>query len=187
MTSDICIIGGAAMGSALALFLKQLDPGVQVLVIEPDPSYERASSARSASSIRQQFSSALNIQMSQFGLRYITDAAQLLAVPQQAPPDLQFCKSGYLFLATAGGRPTLAKNIALQSSLGAEVISLEPSALAQRMPWLCTDGISLASLGLSGEGWFDGYSFTQALRSKAASLGVQYIKAAWLISRSIAV
>jgi glycine/D-amino acid oxidase-like deaminating enzyme len=37
------------------------------------------------------------------------------------------------------------------------------------------DGIAVASLGLSGEGWFDGYAVLQAFRRKAVSLGVQFV------------
>ena len=46
------IIGGGVMGAATACFLAR-DHAAQVTVLEPDPTYRRASSALSASSIRQ--------------------------------------------------------------------------------------------------------------------------------------
>lgn len=51
-TCDVAIIGGGAIGSAIATFLLG-DPafGGSVVVLERDPSYARASSALSASSI----------------------------------------------------------------------------------------------------------------------------------------
>jgi NADPH-dependent 2,4-dienoyl-CoA reductase/sulfur reductase-like enzyme len=50
----VVVIGGGVMGSALAYWLTRLEPSVSVTVIERDPSYEHASSALSAASIRQQ-------------------------------------------------------------------------------------------------------------------------------------
>ena len=51
--APIAIIGGGAIGSAIAYFLTQMAPEQPVVVVERDPSYARASSALSASSIRQ--------------------------------------------------------------------------------------------------------------------------------------
>ena len=77
----VVIIGGGAVGSATALFLRRLGgTGVDVRVIEPDPNLTLASSARSASSIRQQFSNAINIRMSRFGLDVITHADEWLSL-----------------------------------------------------------------------------------------------------------
>ena len=68
MSQTIVILGGGAMGSATAYFLTR-DPAFtgKVIVLERDPSYKQASSALSASSIRQQFSTPLNIALSRFG------------------------------------------------------------------------------------------------------------------------
>lgn len=156
----ICIIGAGAVGSATALFLMRLGGcDVQVQLVERDPTYARASSALSASSIRQQFSNAINIRMSQFGLQWVKAF------------EVGFVESGYLFLASQAGAPVLRENHAAQRGLDAPVELLEPDALAQRLPWLNTQGIALASLGLRGEGWFDGYAFTQALKREALRLG----------------
>ena len=45
----IVIIGGGVIGSAIAYFLTLQQPGCNVVVVERDPSYARASSALSAS------------------------------------------------------------------------------------------------------------------------------------------
>ena len=62
--ADVVIIGGGVMGSSIAYHLKS-DPHFigSVAVIERDPTYARASSALSASLIRQQFSTPLNIHL----------------------------------------------------------------------------------------------------------------------------
>jgi glycine/D-amino acid oxidase-like deaminating enzyme len=163
----VCVIGGGAIGSAVAMFLGLLGEGrVQVEVVERDPTYSRASSALSASSIRQQFSNAINVAMSRFGLEWVRRF------------DVGFVESGYLFLAaTEGGAQVLRKSHAVQRQLDAPVTLLEREALQERMPWLNTDDVQLASLGLHGEGWFDGYAFTQALKQEAQRLGARYRRA----------
>ena len=71
---QVVIIGGGVIGSAIASFLLR-DPafGGTVTVIERDPTYARASSALSASSIRQQFSTPVNIAIGQFGIEFMRD------------------------------------------------------------------------------------------------------------------
>lgn len=174
--APIAIIGGGAIGSAIAYFLTQQRPDCQVTVIERDPSYARASSALSASSIRQQFSSPINIAISQFGIEFLRDIGARLQVHGE-PPDIGLVEAGYLYLASPAGEAVLRDNHAVQRSMGADVALLTPDALRERFPWLCTDGVTLGSLGLSAEGWFDGYSLLQALRRKAQAQGVRYVQA----------
>jgi FAD-dependent oxidoreductase domain-containing protein 1 len=45
--------------------------GGSITVVERDPTYAQASSALSASSIRQQFSQPVNIAVSQFGIEFL--------------------------------------------------------------------------------------------------------------------
>lgn len=171
---DVIIIGGAVTGSSVAYHLAA-DPdfGGSVLVLEKDPSYRVCASALSAASIRQQFSSAVNIRISLHGIAFLRDVGQHLAVDAEAL-DIGLREDGYLFLASGAGLELLRRNQALQSSLGADILLLEPDALLRRFPWLCTDGLAAGCWGRSGEGWFDGYALMQAFRRKAISLGVQY-------------
>ncbi|MCC7285870.1 MAG: FAD-binding oxidoreductase, partial [Burkholderiaceae bacterium] len=167
----IAIIGGGALGSACALFLRRLDAGVAVDVIEPDPGLRLASSARSAASIRQQFSTEVNVKLSRFGLELLRNPDEWLAVDGDAV-DLGFVESGYLFIATGeAGAQALRDSNAVQRAAGAAVSLLSPRELAQRVPWLRHDDVQLASLGERGEGWFDGYAFARALARKARASG----------------
>ena len=172
---NIVIIGGGAIGSAIAYFILG-DPAFRgdVTVVERDPAYARASSTLSASSIRQQFSTAINIELSSFGIEFLRRARELLATDGEAP-EVGLRESGYLFLATGQGRAILEENFRLQRSLGADVVLLDPESLRERFGWLSTEGIAMGSLGVSGEGWFDGYGLLQALRRKARSLGATYL------------
>ena len=176
MTMRVVIAGGGAVGSAVALYLKQLGgAAVDVTVVEPDPGLTRSSSALSAGSIRQQFSTPINVRMSQFGHELIANAQQALGV-QGTAVDIAFVPSGYLFVATGDGSG-LAQNHALQSGLGAQIRLLTPGALAARFAWLHTGDVTLATLGEAGEGWFDGYAFARALAAKARSLGARWVRA----------
>jgi len=172
---EVVIIGGGAVGSAIACFVLG-DPGFTgtVKVIERDPTYTRASSALSASSIRQQFSTPINVELSRFGIGFLRRIGEELAVDGERP-DVGLREQGYLFLASQAGATVLIENHRLQTSMGADVVLLEPDALRAHYPWLSTGGVALGSLGLTGEGWFDGYGLLQALRRKARSRGAQYL------------
>jgi FAD-dependent oxidoreductase domain-containing protein 1 len=173
----VVIVGGGAIGSAIAYFIlaDQAFRG-SVTVVERDPTYARASSALSASSIRQQFSTAINVAVGLAGIAFLREAHRLLAVDGDAPA-LGLVEPGYLFLATPAGREVLEANHAVQRACGADVALLDPAALRARFPWLSTEGVAAGSLGLAGEGWFDGYSLLQAFRRKARALGARYLAA----------
>lgn len=174
---QIVITGGGAIGAAIAYFLAQhYGAQWQITVLERDPAYTCASSALSASSIRQQFSQPLNMAMSAFGWDFLSNATQTLATPQHSV-DLQLCERGYLYLASAAGADTLRRLHARQTAHGAQVSLLTPETLQQRFPWLATADLALASLGMAREGWFDGYALLMALRNKARALGVRFVQA----------
>ncbi|WP_250515001.1 FAD-binding oxidoreductase [Caballeronia sp. INDeC2] len=174
MTSSVVIAGGGVIGSSVAYFLRASDPTVQVTVIERDPTYARSSSALSAASIRQQFSTPLSVRMSLFGIEFLRSIGERLEVNGERP-SIDLHEGGYLFLATAAGVATLGENHALQRALGADISLLDPAQLRARFPWLNTDDLAAGTFGESGEGWFDGYGLVRALRRKAQSLGARYV------------
>ena len=169
---DVVIVGGAAHGASAAYHLAA-DPGFsgRIVLIERDPTFARAATALSAGGIRQQFSTPVNISLSLYGIDFLRRAGDLLAVDGERP-DIGLVEGGYLFLATPAGLDTLRRNHATQVRLGADIAFLEPDALAARFPWLATGDLAAGCLGVSGEGWLDGYGLAQALRRKAKALGV---------------
>jgi len=174
---DVVVAGGAAVGGSVAYHLAA-DPAFKgsVLVLEPDPTYARAASALSAASIRQQFSSAVNIRISLFGIGFLRAVGETLAVDGERP-EIGLHEGGYLFLATPAGAPILAANHALQTALGADIAHFDPAGLKRQFPWLAVDDLAAGCWGRTGEGWFDGYGLLQAFRRKARSLGATYRKA----------
>ena len=171
---DVVIAGGAAMGSSTAYHLAgQASFTGKVLVVEKDPTYAKAASALSLSSVRQQFSSPVNIRVGLYGVDFLKRAAELLAVDGEAP-DLPLRENGYLYLATEAGASILRDNHVTQTREGADILLLEPAEAARRFPFVNVEDVALAAWGRRGEGWFDGYALTQAYRRKARSLGVAY-------------
>lgn len=166
------------MGSALAYWLTRLEPTASVVVIERDPGYATASSALSAASIRQQFTTPVNIRISQSSIEFLRASGELLAV-DDLKPDIGLTEAGYLYLANDGlGLESLRQAHAIQTQHGAEVALLTPAELAVRFPWLATADVVAGSLGLRGEGWFDGYLLLTALARKARSQGARFVRGA---------
>jgi FAD-dependent oxidoreductase domain-containing protein 1 len=171
---DVVIAGGAVMGSSVAYHLLA-DPafGGRVLVVERDPTYRRSASALSAASIRQQFSTAVNIRISLHGIAFLRGVGEHLAVDGERP-DIGLKEGGYLYLAGAAGAAMLAENQALQRAEGADIVLMSAADLARRFPWLRADDLACGTWGRSGEGWFDGWALLQAFRRKARALGADY-------------
>ena len=176
MSNHVVVIGGGIMGSALAYWLTRPGTDANVTVVERDPSYEFSSSALSAASIRQQFSTASNIRISQASFAFLRRAAQELKVGEERP-SIDLCEGGYLYLAAAHGAAAMRRAHELQKSQGADVALLDRAELASTFPWLNISDLSLGSLGLSGEGWFDGYALLSAFARKARQQGARYLKA----------
>jgi len=74
---DVVIVGGAIYGSATAWFLSDNpDFNGSVLVVERDPSYENSSTMHTNSCMRQQFSTELNVRVSQFAAEFVKNFRQ---------------------------------------------------------------------------------------------------------------
>ena len=175
MQARVVIVGGGVMGAAAACFLAR-DHGLRATVLERDPAYRRASSALSASSIRQQFTQPINIALSRWSLDFLRRVGDELEVDGERPA-LGLVEPGYLYLATPAGAATLRANPAVQRAHGAAVALLDADATRQRFPWLAVDDLAAAALGLAGEGWFDGPALLQALRRKAIACGARFVAA----------
>jgi FAD-dependent oxidoreductase domain-containing protein 1 len=175
--TDIVIIGGGIMGCSAAYWLKEKVPALNVVVVERDPTYSRASTVLSVGGLRQQFSLPENIQMSLYGAEFLRKSKKLLAYEgQDEVPDVQFHPHGYLFMASEKGAEQLQANHKLQSELGAKVELLSSNQLKKRFPWINNDSIELACFGLENEGWFDPWSLLKGIRNKALAQGTIFVK-----------
>jgi FAD-dependent oxidoreductase domain-containing protein 1 len=157
---DVGIVGAGVMGASVAYWLKRFAPDVEVVLVERDRTFARASSALSASSIRQQFSSPVNVRMSLFGTRFLREHG------------IAFNEGGYLYLGA-----DFSHMNAVQRAEGADVALLDREALNKRFPWLNSSDVAQGSLGLSGEGWFDGQALHGLFLNEAKRSGVRLIAA----------
>ncbi|KAK7496987.1 hypothetical protein BaRGS_00011723 [Batillaria attramentaria] len=174
--TDVLVIGGGAVGSSVAFWLKNRNPkAMSVTVLERDPSYTRAATMLSVGGIRHQFSLEENIQLSMFTTDFLRNIKQHLSVLDESPPDVQYNNQGYLFLATSRSAPLLEKNVQLQRKMGAKIDLMSKEQLGAKFPWLNTAGVEVGSYGLEGEGWFDPWLLVKALKQKNISLGVKYV------------
>ena len=173
LSADVAIVGGGIMGSALAFWITRLDPRCAVVVVERDPSYSRASSALSAAGIRQQYTTEINVRISQASIEFLRDAERHL---DRSASSLGLHEAGYLYLATAAGAERLQERWRWQRALGVEVARLDRTVLAERFPWLATDDLALGTLGLRGEGWFDGPGLLAAFANGARAQGCRFLR-----------
>jgi glycine/D-amino acid oxidase-like deaminating enzyme len=173
---DVVIIGGAVIGSAIAYYLTaNPDFGGDVLVVEKDPSFATSSTALSASSIRTQFSSPINVKISQYGAEVIRNFADMMEIGGDRP-DLNFHPGGYLFLArTSRQAEILRENHAVQRACGADVVLWSGDELGEAFPHLRVSDIAVASYGRSGEGWFDNTGLMNGFRAKARAQGTECV------------
>lgn len=173
---DVVIVGGAVIGSAVAYYLAaNPDFDGSVLVIERDPTYLKAATSLSSSSIRTQFSNPINVRISQYGSEVIRNFGEMMQVGDDRP-DLGFHSGGYLFLANTPEQvKVLTENHAAQVSCGADVVLWNRDELANAFPHLNVADIELASYGRSGEGWFNNTGLMYGFKNKARSLGVDYV------------
>ncbi|WP_166418329.1 NAD(P)/FAD-dependent oxidoreductase [Cochlodiniinecator piscidefendens] len=175
-TYDVVIIGGAVIGSSVAYFLTENpDFNGSVLIIERDPTFAQASTSLSSSAIRNQFSNPINVQIGQFGTKFIREFAQTMEVDGDKP-DLGFHEGGYLFLAKTDEQvQILRENHEVQRSLGADVVLWGPDQIKTAFPHLNVEDLQLGSYGQSGEGWFSNTGIMNGFRKKARAQGADYV------------
>ncbi|WP_334190899.1 NAD(P)/FAD-dependent oxidoreductase [Noviherbaspirillum sp.] len=173
---DVVIIGGGIMGSSVAYFLKQRDPSIDVAVIEPDPTYEFASTVRASGGARRLFSCPENIEMSNFSIDFIKRFPEEMAVGGERA-HIDWIEQGYLFIVNGDqSLRALEENAQTQRARGAEIRLLDRDGLRQLFPSMYVDDLDGAAYS-PRDGWCDPSGFLQGMKKKARSLGVDYIQA----------
>ena len=170
---DVIIIGGGIMGCSTAFHLMSTDAGLQVAVIERDPTYEKASTALSLANARVQFSLAENIQISQYTFQILERFEEDMAVDQDKL-SISYRREGNLFLVDEGGGEAAQRALNLQKSLGCEVEWWSPEKIKERYSLYEPTEFKGGTFG-SQDGHFDAYAVLMGYKAKARELGVQFI------------
>ena len=172
--SDVVIVGGGVMGMSTAYHLLARDPGLAVTVIERDPTYEKASTPRSAGGVRLQFSLPENVAMSAYGLAFYKAFGQTMAVGGERP-EIGHKQWGYLFLLPEAARAAAEAINRMQAEGGARNELLAPGAIGARFPSLNLDDIALGSFGPE-DGWTDPYAILMGFRRKVQAMGATLVE-----------
>ena len=173
MKFDIVIIGGAIVGSSVAWGLREEGFTGTIALVERDPQFSTSATTLSCASIRQQFSIAENIRLSQFTLGLFRRLKEEFG----DDADIGFRENGYLILAGPDGVPILRQNHAVQAAEGADIVLEDAAALEARFPWMSTAGIAAAAFGRTGEGWFDAHAYLQLFRRALKNRDIAFVKA----------
>jgi glycine/D-amino acid oxidase-like deaminating enzyme len=171
---DVVIIGGAMMGSSAAWWLTR-DAAPSVLVVEPDPTYERAATTASNSSIRQQYGTEVNVRISQFGAEFIRGFAGFMR--DDSAPAITLQDFGYLYLAdTDAFADVLRDNAQMQRALGAQTTIFDADQMVAKWPFFAMDGIIAGSHNPLNEGYFDGATIFDWFRRRGRAQGAEYVR-----------
>ena len=164
-STQIVIIGGGVMGASTAYHLA-LRGCTDVVLLEREEFFGLGATGRCAGGIRYQFSTDINIRLSQLSLpmleRFEEETGQAI--------DLQW--PGYLFILT--NERDVAKfqrNVALQHSLGILTEWLTGAEIRQRIPQLAADDV-IAGTFYKGDGLADPSGVVNGYINAARRLGV---------------
>lgn len=138
--SEIVVIGGGVMGASTAYHLAQR--GMRdVALLEKEPFFGTGATGRCAGGIRYQFSTEVNIRLSQASLpmldRFEEEMGQVI--------DRRRC--GYFFLLTREADVAqFRQNVALQHRLGVPTQWLTGDEVRRRLPLLKADDVIAATV-----------------------------------------
>jgi sarcosine oxidase subunit beta len=177
-TADIVIIGGGVMGASTAYHLAKR--GVKnILLLEKEQFYGQGATGRCAGGVRYQFSTEINVRLSQISLpmleRFEAEIGQ--------PVDYRHC--GYLILLS--DQKDLAQyemNVRLQNRLGVDTMILEGDEIRQRLPMMNLEDV-LAGTYNPRDGLVDPNSVVMGYINAASRLGVNTLSGVEVIGLDI--
>ena len=166
-TADVVIIGGGIIGASVAWSLARRQAG-RIMVLEKEKHTGRGSTAYSAGGVREQFSSEINIRMSNYSL----DAYARFA--QEMDQDIDYKRAGYMFLApTEATARALRQNVAVQNKLGVNSRLITAAEAREHVRDLFVDDIQAAAYN-ARDGYVDPASICQGYVHRARDMGVEF-------------
>ena len=172
-TADVVIVGGGVVGSASAWRLRQDGFTGRIVVVDRDPTYARASSFLAMGGIRQQFGSAVCVQMVQHSVRLWREFDERMRTPAHTPR-AWFRQRGYLFLADDATSAALTARADAQAAAGAAQRRLSVDEIAAMVPGLALDDIRWGLFG-PDDGYANPREVLFGLRAAAIDAGAEYL------------
>jgi glycine/D-amino acid oxidase-like deaminating enzyme len=165
--ADVIVIGAGIVGCSAAYHLAGAGAG-SVLVLDREDAVGRGSTGACAGGFRQQFTSEVNVRLSQASLPMILGFEQEHGIP------VTIAQDGYLFLV----RDEVAwegflRGVELQRSLGVPVEVLDPSDAAALVPGIERTGLVGATFGPQ-DGIADPAALTQGYATLARGAGATF-------------
>lgn len=127
-TADIVIIGGGVMGASAAYHLAQRG-AKNIVLLEKEKYFGTGATGRCAGGVRYQFSTEINVKLSQESLPMIE------RFKEEIGQDVNYRQCGYLLVATnEKDAVTFKQNVALQNGLGVPTQLLSGDDVRMRLP-----------------------------------------------------
>jgi sarcosine oxidase subunit beta len=171
-SADIVIIGGGIIGSSIAWHLTEAGCR-DVVVLERESAPGKGSTGKSMGGVRVQFATPVNIQMSQYSIRFYAEFDERLGHPAG------YRAQGYLFLATQPAHLAYIRgNHAMYRMMNVESVRwVERAEIAREYPQLRTDDVLGGSFGAE-DGFVDPYSAMTGFMRQAMERGARLVKEA---------
>jgi sarcosine oxidase, subunit beta len=165
-SAQVVVVGGGVMGASTAYHLAARGCR-DVVLLESQPFFGQGATGKCAGGIRYQFSTTINIQLSQLSLpmldRFEEEIGQAIGLRYD----------GYLLLATNENVvATFRRNVALQHSLGVATEWLNGDEVRRRVPQLAADDVIAATFH-SRDGLADPHGVVAGYINAARRLGVK--------------
>lgn len=165
-TADVLVVGGGIVGTSAAYHLAAAGAG-RVLLLERAERLGTGSTGACAGGFRYQFSSEVNVRLSQASVPMITRFSEEHGIPVDVWQD------GYLFLVRGEEAWARAVEVARrQRSLGVEVELLTPEEAAALVPGLALEGVAGATFG-PRDGIADPSGLTEGYATLARRAGAE--------------
>lgn len=167
-TADVVIVGGGVIGASIAYHLAAR--GVRDVVVLESDRLGSGSTSKNAGGIRMQFSTEINVRLSQRSLPRFEAFAEEMGI------DPVFHQVGYLFLITAERDVApFERSLALWDRLGVPARRLGPVDVHELFPEIVSDDVRFATF-CPKDGHADPNSILQGYVGRARERGVRFVE-----------
>lgn len=167
-TADIVIIGGGVMGASAAYHLAKRG-AKNIVLLEKEEFFGTGATGRCAGGVRYQFSTEINVKLSQESLPMIEH------FKEETGQDVSYVQCGYLLVATnEKDAVTFKHNVELQNRLGVPTQLLSGDDVRARLPQMKFDD-AIAGTFNQKDGIVDPNGIVMGYILAAQKMGVQAV------------